>query len=81
MKGFKPCEKMPDLYGGDTESAAWEESKKCLVLTRWGSTVIARCEMWDEEEQTTKWYMCNSDHHRLSHDDVVLWAYLPEWED
>ena len=78
--GHKPSEKMPDLYGGDTVSAAWEESKPCLVLLRWGSTAIARCEMWDDEEQVTDWYMCNHDHYKLAPEDVVVWAYLPEWE-
>lgn len=79
MIGYLPSEKMPDLYGGDTESAAWEESKPVLVLLRWGTTAVARCEVWDDEEQVSEWYLCNNDHWKLSNDDVVLWAPIPEW--
>lgn len=78
--GHKPVDKMPDLYGGDTVSAAWEESKPCLVLLRWGQTAIARSEMWDADEQVTEWYLCDSNHMRLNDGDVILWAYLPEWD-
>lgn len=78
--GHKPSEKMPALHCGDTVSAAWEESKPCLVLLRCGQTAIARSEMWDDDEQVTDWYLCNSDHLKISHQDVVLWAYLPEWD-
>lgn len=79
IQGFKPSEKMPNLYGGDTESAAWEESKPCLVLTSWGSTVIARCEVWCDDEQVSEWYLIGCDHQHLKHENVIEWAYLPEW--
>lgn len=78
--GHKPVDKMPDLYGGDTVSAAWEESKPCLVLLRWGQTAIAQCQMWDSIDQVIDWYLCDRDNWKLNPEDVVLWAYLPEWD-
>lgn len=78
MNGYLQSEKMPDLHG-NTESGAWEESEPVLVLLSGGKTTIGRGEVWDEEEQISEWYLCNSDHMKLSNDDVLLWAPLPEW--
>lgn len=76
---YLPCEKMPNLYGINTQSGAWEESEPVLVLLSWGTTAIARCEVWDDEEQVSEWYLCNSDHLKIENKDVIQWAPIPKW--